>query len=412
MVREEARRDGRRSTGDPGPLCCRRPVARSAFRFAARAAAERPELLTVAPLRADRHDRVYLGTRSNHVGIGSLLPHCICDDETGGLALPLGWDELDTLRNGDVTAATFAAYLAVHGDAFARERERIGAQSFGDRALTREAASSDALDAPAPSPKGYIIGAALAVLADGAAHDADDILAQAQARGLLPGSTSRKYVYTALHEYVERTLGAGRVPEFVQVAGSATFRLNRPADAWPAVALPALPAWRTPAEIDAAIATLRATATGGDPAAFEIAVCAAFALLGYLAQHVGGNGRPDGILTAPLGRAGYRAIIECKTASPGEIVANPRPEEPAKFRADANATHALLIGPVFGNDASFDDELLQHEVACWTVDDLATALRAQAAVEGRELRIAQACRTGGLEAFEDPETARPRGSVR
>ncbi len=151
---------------------------------------------------------------------------------------------------------------------------------------------------------------------------------------------------------------------------------------------------------------------GGDLAAFEIAVCAAFALLGYLAQHVGGNGRPDGILTAPLGRAGYRAIIECKTASPGEIVANPRPEEPAKFRADANATHALLIGPVFGNDASFDDELLQHEVACWTVDDLATALRAQAAVEGRELRIAQACRTGGLEAFEDPETARPRGSVR
>lgn len=220
MVREEARRDGRRSTGDPGPLCCRRPVARSAFRFAARAAAERPELLTVAPLRADRHDRVYLGTRSNHVGIGSLLPYCICDDETGGLALPLGWDELDTLRNGDVTAATFAAYLAVHGDAFARERERIGAQSFGDRALTREAASSDALDAPAPSPKGYIIGTALAVLADGAAPDADDILAQALARGLLPGSTSRKYVYTALHEYVERTLGAGRVPEFVQVAGS------------------------------------------------------------------------------------------------------------------------------------------------------------------------------------------------
>lgn len=92
--------------------------------------------------------------RDGRRSTGSLLPYCICDDETGGLALPLGWDELDTLRNGDVTAATFAAYLAVHGDAFARERERIGAQSFGDRALTREAASSDALDAPAPSPKG------------------------------------------------------------------------------------------------------------------------------------------------------------------------------------------------------------------------------------------------------------------
>jgi len=132
-----------------------------------------------------------------------------------------------------------------------------------------------------------------------------------------------------------------------------------------------------PIEIGAALATLRTTATGGDPAAFESAVCDAFALLGYLAEHVGGNGRPDGVLTAPLGRAGYRAILECKTATPGEIVANPRPEEPAKFRADANATYALLVGPAFGNDASFDDELAQHGVACWTVDDLAAALRAQ-----------------------------------
>lgn len=31
----------------------------------------------------------------------------------------------------------------------------------------------------------------------------------------------------------------------------------------------------------------------------------------------------------------------------------------------------------FSNDASFDDELAQRGVACWTVDDLATALRAQ-----------------------------------
>jgi len=353
--------------------------------------------------------------RDGRRSTGSLLPYCICDDETGGLALPLGWDELDTLRNGDVTAATFAAYLAVHGDAFARERERIGAQSFGDRALTRADARS----------RIERCARRTGAVAEGLYH-------RRRARGprRRRGARCRRHSRagagtrpaTRIDVAEVRLYGTARIRRTDARRGprarvrasrrQRTFRLNRPADAWPAVALPALPAWRTPAEIDAAIATLRATATGGDPAAFEIAVCAAFALLGYLAQHVGGNGRPDGILTAPLGRAGYRAIIECKTASPGEIVANPRPEEPAKFRADANATHALLIGPVFGNDASFDDELLQHEVACWTVDDLATALRAQAAVEGRELRIAQACRTGGLEAFEDPETARPRGSVR
>jgi len=56
------------------------------------------------------------------------------------------------------------------------------------------------------------------VLADGEPHDAGDILARAQTLGLLPQSTTRKYMYIALHEYVERTRGAGRDPEFVQVS--------------------------------------------------------------------------------------------------------------------------------------------------------------------------------------------------
>ena len=62
-------------------------------------------------------------------------------------------------------------------------------------------------------------------------------------------------------------------------------------------------------------------------------------------------------MTAPLGAAAYRVILECKTASPNGIVSNPRPEEPAKFRADAGAQRALLLGPAFGNDASLDDDL-------------------------------------------------------
>lgn len=37
----------------------------------------------------------------------------------------------------------------------------------------------------------------------------------------------------------------------------------------------------------------------------------------------------------------------------------------------------MLLGPAFGNDASFDDELTQHNVTCWTVDDLLRAVDAQ-----------------------------------
>lgn len=173
-----------------------------------------------------------------------------------------------------------------------------------------------------------------------------------------------------------RSLGVGKSPAFVQVAGGATFRLNEPADAWPEIALPPSPRWLSDATVADLTARLRAAATG-DPTAFEIAACDAFAALGFLTTHVGGNGAPDGILVAPLGVAGYRAVLECKTASAGGIVANPRPEEPAKFRAAADATRAILLGPAFGNDASFDDELRVHKVALWTVDELVGALTAQ-----------------------------------
>jgi len=154
----------------------------------------------------------------------------------------------------------------------------------------------------------------------------------------------------------------------------------------PVVELPPLPRWLSADAADAAIARLRATSIGGDPTAFEVATCDAFAALGFVATHVGGNAAPDGIIAAPLGTAGYRAVIECKTASAGGIVANPRPEEPAKFRAAASARYGLLIGPEFGNDVSLDAELIAHDVSLWTVDDLATCL--QNAIGPDELRPA------------------------
>ena len=342
--------------------------------FAAAVAQSNPDALTTAPLLHERGNRIYLGTKSNHPGMGSLLPYALRGTPSLEVSIPIAWSDLGTLANGSVTESGFAEYLRLFGDVFAAERKRIGPQSLGDRSNGKLTSPIHALAAPEPGTRGYIIAAALAVLADGRAHDADDILAGALERKLLPPSTTRKYVYTALHEYVERTLGAGKVPELVQVPGSAQFRLNEPADPWPAVSLAPPTRWVAARDVDALVERLRATATGGDPTAFEVAACDAFAALGFLATHVGGNAAPDGILTAPLGVMAYRVILECKTASPGGIVSNPRPEEPAKFMADAGAQHALLLGPAFGKDASLDDELVQHGVSLWTVDDLATAL--------------------------------------
>ena len=341
--------------------------------FAADAAASDPQRFTVAPLRAERGDRIYLGTKSNHPGMGTLLPYALRGTPSLEVSLPVAWKDLGKVRNGEVTEGGFAEFMRLFGDVFAHERTRIGQQLFGDRGAAVPVRPT-IVATTETAPRNFIIAAALAVLADGKAHDADDILAQGRARGLLPDSTTRKYVYTALHEYVVRTLGAGRSPEFVQVTGTASFRLSGPVDTWPDIVLPAVPTWISDADVASLTERLQTTSIGGDPAAFEIAVCDAFAALGFVATHIGGEGQPDGVLAAPLGVAGYRVILECKTASPSGIVANPRPEEPAKFRAAAGATKSMLIGPAFGNDASLDDELRMHDVALWTVDDLVTAV--------------------------------------
>jgi DNA primase len=347
--------------------------------FAANLAEHNAAALTVENHLAGRGDRVYLGTKSNHPGMGSLLPYALRGTPSLEVSLPVHWDDLDRVRNGDVTAATYAEYDANAGDVFAAMQKKIGAQSFGDRAPQGTPKRLViAIDRPEqPAPRGFIISAALRILADGREHDAQDILDRALALGLLPRSTTRKYVYTALHEYVERTIGAGRKPAFVQIEGKSAFRINHEPDTWPDVPLPPRPAWLTQRQVDEAAARLEQTSTGGDPQAFELAVTEAFAALGFLAQHIGGNGEPDVVLTAPLGPAGYRAIVECKTASPGGVVANPRADEPARFRDARKAQYALVIGSAFGHDAALDDELRAHNVSLWTTRDLAACLRAQ-----------------------------------
>jgi DNA primase len=354
--------------------------------FAATLVSEMPSLYTVEALRADRGDRIYLGTRSNAPGNGTLLPFSPIGTDDLALATPFAPSDLASLdarrltidvfeSNADTVVAAFDDLVAdMHPQNLSDLEPHPAVLVEGPPAL--DLADLEVEESPPPhDARGYMISAALTVLADGKAHSAEDILEQGKKAGLIPSSTTAKYVYTALREYMLRALGAHRVPELIQIDGTRMFRLNRPADDWPAIELPPAPHWLSEAQITSTIERLRATSVGADPTAFEIAVCDALTSLGLIATHVGGNGEPDGIATAALGIAGYKLIVECKTAEPGSNVSNPRPEEPAKFRDAYGATLAMLVGPQFGNDASLENELAAHAVSLWTVDDLARALR-------------------------------------
>ncbi len=145
---------------------------------------------------------------------------------------------------------------------------------------------------------GPIIDAALLVLADGHPRSGDEIWEQARKRGLLL-HTQQKDVYIALVGYIERHSGSGRWSAIVQDVDR-RFRLNHPIDDWPDALAP-LPVRSAVPDLAERRRELEATQRGTDGAAFELAVCHAFAALGFRTTHVGGNGAPDGYIDAPLG---------------------------------------------------------------------------------------------------------------
>jgi DNA primase len=348
--------------------------------FARDLEAHAPSLVTTAPHPKDRGDRIFVSARSNAAGNGTLLPFSPIGTSDLAIATPAS---LADAIAGDVefaSLATFARNARSRIEEFERLRAATHAATFSRSialGVDRESVVLERLlaeGAPVHDSRSYLVNAALTVLADGKEHGADEILARGQELGLIAKSATVKYVYTALREYVLRTLGAHRVPALVQIEGTSLFRLNRPADPWPDVELPKPPRWIADAEIQRLSAQLRTTATGLDPTAFELAIRDAVAALGFDATHYGGNGEPDVIAGAALGVIGYRVVIECKTAGPGANVSKPQRIEAAKFREAFGATLSMLVGPQFGNDAALDEELATHGVSLWTVDDIVRAL--------------------------------------
>jgi hypothetical protein len=330
----------------------------------AEAVAKHPDLVST---EYNTHDdgRVHLHVQSNAPGHYSCVPYGL---RAQGLTVctPIHWEELGELKTpGAFDAATIGARLDKSGDIFANEVAVIA----GQRSPLGSADLSGRLMRSTPEPRGHIITAAIEILADGKPRTADELLAEALKRKLVPPETQRKYIYTALIEYIARQLGRNRKPPVVQDT-QRRFCINEPPDDWPDL----VPVTDPPVDVatQALCDGLDATGGGDDPAAFETAVCDAFAHLGFLTKHLGERAQPDGIADGILGPLGYRVTIECKTAK--GIVTQPDAAEAAKFRADYNAQLSVLVGPEFSNELELLQELQTHRVTALTIADLQTLL--------------------------------------
>jgi hypothetical protein len=209
------------------------------------------------------------------------------------------------------------------------------------------------------------------VLADGKPRDMQAILDEGRKQGVFTAATTKQSVYMNLLHYIQQETAKGRKPAVVEDPISRKFRVNHPVDDWPAVTLTPHTRYIKPDALEAISTRLRSTVTGADPTAFEKAVCDAFALFGFVAQHLGGLYAPDGILDAPLGPLAYRAVLECKSTPHTKYVREPRPAEVAKFRASSKADFAVLVGETT-NETDFMQEIQLHAISVWAVADIIT----------------------------------------
>jgi DNA primase len=350
----------------------------------AQAVVRNPKAVTLEP-NSHGGPPVHLHVQTNAVGRFSILPYSVRVAPGYPIALPIDVDALDDESgdfpyvNGKVHIENFKQWIEYYPDPFSSQDDAFYAQRFGGRATPpRQFAGAtlgetSVIPAAGRGSHGPIVSAAIAVLRDGAAHTAEDILEIAVKRGLLDQTVTKKYVYTSLIEYIARAKGNGRKPAVVQNVDH-SFRINEPPDVWPA--LPEEPATELAPEVAALIQRLNESARGGSVAAataFEEAVCDAFDALGFAATHVGGEKAPDGYADALLGPLSYRTMIECKSSDEG--VNDPSVFEASKFKDAYGAQFCALVGRAFSGEIEVAKELQNHGVSAWTVDDLTTLLR-------------------------------------
>lgn len=332
-----------------------------AHALADRAVQHYGDILSTAP-NTHADGRVHLHVASNAVNLFSILPYSL-RAKTQRVAVPIAWEELGEVDLLGVPVVEFPQWLQAHGEVFGQCAaagamfEAVDPLKHGRR--------------PHKHRHGEIISTVSAILSDGKARTPVEIWKIAQARHL-PCSDTVGDLSNNVWSYIERQVAHGMKPVVVGTDDH-KFRINEPPDDWPDDG-PAESAAKV--DVEATIARLmQAASDSGNPANFEVAVCDAFAAMGLMTAHVGGEGAPDGYADAPLGTMGYRVMFECKSG----MAAQKSPDifEASKYKDVYRAKYAALIGSESGSGQQEAlSEIKTHGVSLWGADDIAYALRA------------------------------------
>lgn len=130
-----------------------------------------------------------------------------------------------------------------------------------------------------------------------------------------------------------------------------------------------------PATAETLASQLRACAHRSDASEeFEAVVATAFRFLGFRAEHLGGSGRTDVLVTAELAAAErYQAIVEVKSSAAGMVAENNVKFDALKDHQRKHlADYGLIVGPGFGG--RIRDWAINNGFTLLTVDDLAALL--------------------------------------
>lgn len=332
------------------------------------AAAKHPTLLSLER-NARVPGRVHPDAGVNAPGGLSVLPYSLLgEDDALRACIPISWSELPTVRAETFTARNFAQRLSAAGDTFA-----TAVRAIGEQALPLLAVPTLRLVPRNPrsvEPHARILRAAAVVLRDGRARDAKAILTESRAKRLVAPIVKERHVATALLEYLVRASACGQQP-LIAADLDRRFRIDRPRDAWPPTDSPAAPPVGEPTQ--GVLERLTSAATGGDSRAFAVAVCDAFAHLGFVVTHCDREAGPIAVADAPLGTLGYRVTIACK--NPGDTIHDR--DVARAFARDGRSGEqaAAIVGFALCESAAFAGELLAHEASAWSADDLQRVLR-------------------------------------
>ena len=124
---------------------------------------------------------------------------------------------------------------------------------------------------------------------------------------------------------------------------------------------------------------LEASTDSSNPDRFERAVREAFAFLGFEARHLGGSGKTDVLLYAPLGRGtAYRVAVDAKTARAG-VLGDHQVDwlTLEEHRLKHQAEYSMLVGPR-PSSGRLTRRAEENEVAVLSADLLAGLCRQHA----------------------------------